>query len=270
MKKIFFPSLFCIGSFLFYGSIASANFTPGKGVYSFYIETDNSIGDRVEDGEAYSNKRITNIVEIGNEFGITDNASIEVNFYTARDQLLAVEGLDSQRWVPNFQYVEVGHKLNFNISQNWTAAMENLLRMYGSGKEDDPYKPMYQIRGYLKHSSKSFFKQQRVELYWRRRFQGANDTVRIRLTGQFQLPRNVTYLVQFDNFYNVNANGGDTVNSYQFKRGIGISESILFTGPVVPISKYSAFYVFLKLNLTGEANGKDKGLLIGYAIDLPL
>lgn len=246
---------------------AFANFTPGKGFYSFAAQIEGNLGTR-PDNDA-RNKLLNYSLELDNEFGITENSSIEVNFYSEKDTFLESNNKPHVGWVPNLQYAELGNKLNFPLSANWDAAIENLLRFYGSGGPKDTYKPMYQIRGFLKHlSPRSFLQEQRAELFYKRAFNAIADTLRLRVSFIFNASQNVKFLLQSDNFFSINKNGTSEINSYKFKGNAKITDAILYIGPTFLLKNGNAISTVLRYDIGGKGTQNKKGILIGYSKDI--
>lgn len=245
---------------------AFANFTPGKGVYSFAFEFESDVGTRGDSNT--TNKQLTNHVEIDNAFGITENASIAVNFYSEKDTLLRVsDEYPYKRWIGAFQYVEAGHKVNLPISDSWESAVENLIRFYSNGGPQDTYKPMYRLHGYLKHFNKqAFFTKQVLELFYGRRFNAPADQLRTRITFGFNIAQNTTFMIQSDNFFNINKNGGDNA----LNDNLYMVESILYAGPTFGFKNGSAIYALLRVDVGGKAASHKKGILLGYSRDILL
>jgi len=269
--------LVCIPLFsgIVYNTAIAGGFTSGKNKYDFTAEyeisfADNSAGTR--------NGIFMQDIEIDNEFGITENQSIGVDFfyntlYTYSDVANGIKR-DSGKWTESFQ---VRHRATIAKVGNFGFGIQNTLYVADRG-ESNTYSARWALRLMARHDNPTgFYKHSRIEIENRRWFEANRaDQIRLDLRAKFRLAESIDFFVRYLGFMNfasisyLRENPSESTNGYFF-RGNGdvkVANSDLYFGPEFKLIHDQLVYVYgtFRIDGTGEARRSHRqGLLFGYS-----
>lgn len=276
--KFFLMYMLLISSIL-YNKVMAGGFTSGKGKYDFTIEYEGAFKNN---SKGTRNGVFTQDIEINNEFGITENQSIAVDFFFATEYQYSdpSNGIkrDAGIW---YESAAVRHRATLAKIGNFGFGVQNTLLFDDKG--DGNYKARWALRLMARHDNPTgFYKHFRVEVENRRWFNATtSDEVRLDLRARFRIVESVDLYVRYLSFFKFasisylntlrdGSNQSQDTNAYFFKGNgdVKVAKSEIYVGPEWKLVNDQMVYVYGTMRLDGRGasnRNRRQGLLFGYS-----
>ncbi len=255
-------------------SAKAGSFVNGQGVYDFTVELNGVLKD---DGNGRSNKLFGYEIEVNNEFGITENQLIAIDFILGKNENLDQSGRDFK--TPLEKLAKIRHRINFEASKSINFGLENGLAFT---EGDTSYDPSWEIKGMMGHDARGFYQYSRAEITYTRQFKGdsANSLLldlraKFRITNaiNFLLRTNASMLFASQNYIDNNSQAvsNGRINSHSLKT-FKVAEWKAYAGPEFTMPNGDALYVYYTMQLDASEAKRNhfKGLILGYSKSIDL